>query len=474
MPYSWLNFAQAKTALAGRLSDPSKIFWVDDELDKLLKESLRTWNSIAQFYRDRCTFNTQPGIAFYDLTQTANPSPVTGNGGVGMNSASTMLGYTLEDQDLIKDIEYHLIEPITTNFMNPWTGTEQFDMDSIVRAIERRRNLFLLLTGLNLSHFQVPFVLGDGRLSLSDSIQLIRRVAWLDSDGTYTPLWREDEESANFLHPGWAINNDTPVAYSMFLPPPVAIQLIPSPISSGTLDLVTVTNPANLDEVMGTLLNVPDDWAWVVKWGALADLLGRDGQAFDPARSEYCEKRFQEGVRFALLGGTINNAVLDGMTVAPSDINDFDSMLPTWQNVPVATGSNIIEDIAILGRNLIALSPVPEEDSVGPGPTILANPHSIQLDVVRNMPIPTADTDSLQVGREHFDAILDYAEHLARFKQGMDEVNSTLTQANSFMQQAMLHNKQLMAEAKDYDIMQGYSKKEEVDRRRFRRVEEAA
>ena len=56
----------------------------------------------------------------------------------------------------------------------------------------------------------------------------------------------------------------------------------------------------------------------------------------------------------------------------------------------------------------------------------------------------------------------------------MDEVNSTLTQANSFMQQAMLHNKQLMAEAKDYDIMQGYSKKEEIDRRRFRRVEEAA
>lgn len=468
MPYNWLTLTEAKVALANRLSDSGKIFWVDAELESYIKESLRTWNSIAQFYRDRCTSNTQEGIAFYDLTQSVNPNAITGNGGSGSLSPSFMLGYTLLEQDLIVDIEYSLIEPITTNWVGGWTGTDQFTMDDVVKAIERRRNLFLLLTGLNLTHsigFYNPAP-SDGRLVLSDSIQLVRRVAWqttpIEATSTYTPLWREDEQSANFLHPNWAINPETPIAYSMFLTSPVAIQVIPIGGDNGILDLVTVDNPPNLNEVVGTLLSIPDDWAWVVKWGALADLLGRDGQAFDPSRSEYCEKRFQEGVRFALLGGTINNVVLDGITVAPNDINDFDSMLPTWQNIRVESGAKI-EDIAILGRNLIAISPVPNEEA-----------HSIQLDIIRNIPIPSSGGDFIQVGREHIDAILDYATHLAMFKIGGAEFMATVELANRALSQAMTHNLYLRAEAKDYSVMQGYSKKEEVDKRRFRKVEEAA
>lgn len=456
MSYSWLTFTQAKLALANRLSDVGKVFWLDAEVGGYLLESLRTWNSIAQFYRDRTTFNTQPGIAFYDLTLETNPNSSTGGTGMGANNPPALLGYTLTDRDLITDIEYHLIEPITTDFTLATPSlTEQFTLNDIVRAIERRRNLFLLLTGLNLSHSQVVYT-GD-RTPLSDSIQMVRRVSWLNSEGVYTPLWRENEESANFLHPGWAINGEKPIAYSMFQPPPVTIQVIPISDDIGTLDLVTVNNPIDLNEVTEVLLNIPDDWAWVVKWGALADLLGRDGQAFDPVRSEYCEKRFEEGVRFALLGATINQAVLDGITVAPSDLNDFDSLSPTWQNTSVATDSNLT-DIAILGRNLVALSPVPD-----------ANPHSIQLDIVRNMPIPVAGGDFIQIGREHFDAILDYATHLAMFKVGGAEFTATQGLANNFLQQAMFHNQYLKAEAKDYDLSQGYSKKEEIDRPRFKR-----
>lgn len=461
MPYSWLTLIEAITALAGRLSDPSKIFWIDNELSSYLLESLRTWNSVSQFYRDRCTFNTQDSIAFYDLTQSSNPNSITGGTGSGASNPPALLGYSLTERNLINNIEYHLIEPINTTWTN-WNGTDQFTMDDIVRAIERRRNLFLLLTGLHLTNSQVNIAIGDGRTSLSDSIQLIRRVAWVDIDGSHLPLWREDEQSANFLSPNWAINPSTPIAYSTILSPPVAIQVIPPPNDNGILDLVTVNNPSNLNEQVGTLLNIPDDFAWVVKWGALADLLGRDGQAFDPARSEYCEKRFQEGVRFALLGGTINNVVLDGITIAPSDISDFDSMLPTWQNISVTTGGNL-EDIAILGRNLIAISPVPNAEA-----------HSVQLDIVRNMPIPSMGGDFIQVGREHIDAILDYAVHLAMFKVGGTEFIATLELANRALGQAMIHNLYLKAEAKDYDLMQGYSKKEEVDKRRFRKMEEAA
>lgn len=461
--YSWLTFAQAKTALAGRLGDPSKIFWKDGEIGRLINESTRTWNSIAQFYRDRCTFNTQNGIAFYDLTQSSNPNLITGNGGLTSTSASAMLGYSITDQYLINDIQYHLIEPVTTDFAAGWTGTEMFTMDDLVRAIERRRNLFLLLTGFHLSHSQVNYnpPLGDGRIALSDSTQLVRRVSWLNFDNEFTPLWRDDEESANFLIPNWAINGEVPIAYSMIQSPPINIQTIPISDDIGTLDLITVDSPSNLNEITGTLLNIPDDFSWVVKFGALADLLGKDSQAYDPQRSAYCEQRFQEGVRFALAGGTINQVTLDGITIAPSDLADFDAFKPNWQNISVTTNEKI-EDLAIAGRNLIAVSPVPNAES-----------HSIQLDIVRNIPIPANDGDFIQVGREHFDAILDYATHLAMFKVGGAEFEGTATLANRAMSQAMYHNRQLRAEAKDYDIMQGYSNKEDEDRPRMIKEEAA-
>lgn len=464
MSYSWITFGQAKSALAGRLGDPGKVFWKDDEIGRIINEATRTWNSIAQFYRDRCTFNTEDGIAFYDLTQSANPNLITGNGGSGSQSASLMLGYSVTDQYLINDIQYHLIEPKTANFAGGWTGTEMFTMDDIVRAIERRRNLFLLLAGLHLNHSQVNYnpPLGDGRIVLLDSVQLVRRVSWLNLNNEFTPLWRDDEESANFLIPNWAINGEVPIAYSMIQTPPINIQVIPISDDIGIVDLITVDSPPNLNEIAGTLLSIPDDFSWVVKFGALADLLGKDSQAYDPQRSAYCEQRFQEGVRFALSAGTINQVTLDGITIAPSDLADFDSLKPSWQNVSVATNQKI-EDLAIVGRNLIAVSPVPNAES-----------HSIQLDIVRNIPIPINDGDFIQVGKEHFDAILDYSTHLAMFKIGGAEFEGTATLANRAMSQAMSHNRQLRAEAKDYDIMQRYSNKEDEDRLRMIKEKEAA
>lgn len=455
MSYSWLTFAQLKTALSQRLSDVGKVFWLDDELGRIAKESLRTWNSVAQFYRDRTTFNTQANIAFYDISQVSNPNSITG----GSNAATAaLLGYTLKDRDLIVDIEYHLIEPITTTW-SPLAPalTEQFTITDITKAIERRRNLFLLLTGLNLSHSQVVFGAppGNGRLPLSSTISLVRRAAWLDSNGAYTPLWCSDEEEANFLRVGWSLNASVPEAYSMLLPPPVTLQLIPIPTDVGTVDLITVTNPADLDETVGVLLNVPDDFGWVIKWGALADLLSRDGEAFDPKRAAYCDNRFLEGVRYAQLGGTIDNIHINSIPIAPNDIDELDAFNPSWQNAATTP-----TDAAILGRNLIALSPTPDDI------------YSVLVDVVRNMPMPTSDSSFVQVGKEHIDAILDYCVHLAMFKVGGAEFDATIPLANNFMQQAMLHNQQLKAEAKGYDIMQNYSKKQEVDKPSY--IREAA
>lgn len=457
MPYNWLTFLQLKTALANRLSDPNKIFWIDDELGRYIKEALRTLNSIGQFYRDRVVFNTQANFPFYDLTQNANPSSIVA--GTNLNT-STLLGYSLKDRDLINDIEYNLIEPITVAWPN-WTGTDQFIMDDLTRAIERQRNLFLYLTACHLTRTQINYLAGNGKVSLSNSIQQIIRASWIDNpSNSTTTLYRSDEDEADFMLVGWNSNFSTPSNYSTILTSPPSLQLIPPPSNVGIIDLLTVTSPLDLDESTGVLLNIPNDFSWILKYGALSDLLNKDGQAFDPTRASYCAKRFNDGIKIALLSSTINQAFIDSSPIVPCSISELDELSQGWQNLPTGTPLNL----AIASRNLIALSPIPS-----------SNLHSIQLDVLINMPIPTLNTDLIQIGKEHIDLILDYSTHLAMFKVGGMEFQQTIPLADNFMQKVMLNNSKLSAEARNYSIMQGFSNKQEKDKKRFRaRTEEAA
>lgn len=454
MPYTWITFAQAKTALKNRLGDSTGIYWLDDEVGRYLKESLRTLNSIGQLHRARCTFNTITNQTYYDLTSTADCGALTTN-------PPALVGYNVQDRELINDIQYHLIEPITTNWaLSTPAMTDQFTMDDIVRAIERCRNQFMLLVASHLTHSQVLYgpPAGSGRVSLSDSIIYVRRVSWLNIDGDYTPLWRDDEETANFLLPNWAANPSIPEAYSAFLTPPVSIQIIPPSNDVGTIDLITVNNPSNLDQTVGTLLFIPDDFSWVTKWGALAALLSKDTQAYDPIRAKYCQTRYEEGIRFALTLSLIQQAYLDGIAVAPQSFDDIDGMLPSWQNQATGTPTELLS----AGRNLIALTPTPD-----------SNQHSVQLDVVRNIPIPLVDGDFLQIGKEFFEAVLDYSVHLAMFKDEGDEFFATVPLANNLMQMALQHNAVLNAEARGYTVMEKYSTKEEIDRPRLQKQEAA-
>lgn len=447
MPYTWKQFSSAKLDLAKRLGDVSKVFWLDLELGLYLIESLRTFNSIANFYRDRTLFNTQSGFAFYDLTQSTNPSTLV----AGTNSTtSSMLGYSILDRDVINSIEYSLLEPATDfSSSSTWTGSEQFTIDDLTRAIERRRNQFLTIVMSHITRSQVAYgsPTGNGRVVLSDSIIDIHRVAWLNADGSYIPLHKEDEYNASTLMSGYETTPDTPFAYSTILQSPKRIQIIPPSNDIGTVDLLTINNPTNLDESTGVLLNIPDDFVWIIKWGALADLLGKEGQAYDPIRSKYCESRYEQGLQLALTTQCINQVAINGVYIQPTDLNDFDYYNYNWQN-----SSNQPTDIAIISRNLIALTPVPDSTE-----------YSIQLDILRNMPVPSIGTDYLQIGREHYDLILDYSVHLAMFKCQGVEFEGTYPMLDRFMQRAMMNNDKLNAQAKQYSIMKDLSNKQEID-----------
>lgn len=409
-----LTLGYFKSALRARLG-VSSAYWGDAELGIYVVEALRTWNAAAAFWRDRGVFQTEAAAPFYDLSA----------------KVPALLGYTIKDADLVTAMEYHVLEPPTPTV---WTGTDMFTLAELTGTIERRRNQFLVETGAILTHY-APSILPPpvGRVQLQDSVIDVRRAAWKTPGGVYTHLWREDEHNLNAYAPGWSINPDTPSCYAMIASPTWRMQLAPVPIDEGTLDLLVVAAGATLDPATGIALGVPDDFAWVVKFGALADLLGKDGPARDSMRSAYCEKRYREGVQLARMWNTVIQAEINGVPVLPCSLHDLDGGYPGWQN-----SSGELTMIAMGGQNMLVVADVP--DGV----------YSVTLDVVRNTPIPANDTDQLILGREEADVVLDYAEHLACFKLAGAEFEATMGHYERLFRLAAVHNERLRAQAANF------------------------
>jgi hypothetical protein len=435
LAYSHTSLTEAKTELSRRLHDTGKVFFVDAELEIYIKEALRTWQTLTAYWRERGVFATTADTAFYDIN----------------SQLSSIRGFTIKDQDLLGQIQYHLLE---TYDVDAWSGTDMFILTDVVNALQRRRNQFLAETGsvVTRSTLAAPST-PISRVTLPDDIIDLRRVSWYNTDNVHSLLWREDEWAlAAFSASLWTTTPTTPYAYSVTATPPVSMQVSPVPLDKGTMEILAVENPANLDvSGSGTLMNIPDDFCWIVKWGALADLLGKDGPAMDQERADYCEKRYQQGVDIARMQSCIIQAELQGIPLIVDSMHDLDSFDPDWRN---KTGTPA--DIGTSGMNIIGLSPVPD------------NVYSVTLDVVRNAPVGA----QLQVGREELDAILGYAEHLAMFKVAGPEWQATNIFWENMLQMSLSYNERLAAASRYAVPIADQSRNEKYNRPR-RKVAEA-
>lgn len=106
----------------------------------------------------------------------------------------------------------------------------------------------------------------------------------------------------------WATDFATPTMFFERFPDTLNIDIVKAPNDVGQIGLLYVYLSQLLDG-SGVTLIIPDEWAVYVKWGALADLLGADGQANDPQRAAYASMRYDQGVELAKI-------VMGGMTSA--------------------------------------------------------------------------------------------------------------------------------------------------------------
>ena len=376
--------------LAARLQDPGMVHWTSAELTRYLVEALRTYNAYTQFYRNRDTFLGSTGAPFYDLP-TVIPA---------------LRAYTVTDRDLVTDMEYALMEPPTPTV---WTGTSMFTLGDLTGAIQRRRDQFLRETGAVVTR-AVLVVTPDaaGRFTLPSNILTIRRMAWIMADGTVIPLTRDDEWGLTHYDVTWQTPVDPtqtwPTVYSVGVTPPLTVQLGPPPANSGSIEILAIMLGGPIDPTGPNLLGVPDDWAWVVKWGALADVFNIQGTAFDPTRAAHCQARWELGIKLATQAAVLLAAYVNSLVTQTYSVADADSYLPTWETTPGPPTK-----VLTTAQNLLGLAPPPDGLS-----------YVVTVDVVANVPVPVNPTDCVNLGIDDsvLDAIYDYAQYLALVKEG--------------------------------------------------------
>jgi hypothetical protein len=264
----------------------------------------------------------------------------------------------------------------------------------------------------------------------------------------FSPLWRSSQFSSTAFNAAYNVKPGKPLAWDVLGESPLQLRLMPPPVATGILEFLTVQTGPTLNPAAGVLLGILDMLSPAIKWGAMADLLSQEGEAQDLVRADYCRKRYQEFVEISRVSPAIIQAQIQGVVCMTGAVEDADSFNPNWECLKSGTR----QPTALISAGLNLIAPCPLPDTTGP--------YSVTLDVAANADIPVNNAAFVQLGKEHLDAILDEAQHLASFKQGGDEFLATVPLHENFVKQAGIYNDRLRGTSTYLDAVQGLSQRQ--------------
>jgi len=421
--FAYSTSLQAEQSLALRLNDTANVRWSKAELNLYIAEALRFYNCLTQTWIQNWT------ATYTSASKTWQSTGSSANALVGGNPTSPRY-QTLTDSYVYTVAQYHLLEPPTGN--GTWTGTNQFSLTDFVDALQGRRDTILQIAGCYMGPLSVSMTPGTNSVQLPDSIPQsvldLRRVRFIPVAGVPSTLYREDGMAFEYFNNGGLQSGGPPLSWDVLAGPPLYLTFDEPANVPNTLDILAMLSGGTITPPTASPLLIPDDWSWVLKFGMMADLLREEGESQDLQRAEYCEKRFEEGMKLMvempwLTQARIDNVPCDTPPVILADEQDYE-----WQ-----TNSAAQPGIVRGGIDLFAVSPpIPASTNV-----------SVTLSLVGNAPIPASDGDYIQVSRDVLDAILDEAQHLAMFKDGGQDFMSSMTLHKNFINTAMETNQRL-------------------------------
>lgn len=402
MPYEHLTFGALKTLAHKRVG--AAAFYTETEMGLYLIEAFRVWNLLTGHFRGSAGVTSSIGQIFYDTTLHLQ---------------------TVTEQNVLNEMQYHTLETPDNGASldsDMWTIGEWVDYLN-ARLAHFTAETKLVLTrdnGLATVIDQSQYDLGTG---IDTDLLTVHRVAWVDASGVSHGLREDSTLTYDRLLPEWTVSSASqePEVYIRRGRPQLKVEILPAPVAAGTLDVLYTKRPTQLPQTAdATTLDIPNDFTPYIKWGALADIFSKEGQANDPQKAQYCEARYQEGIAIAravLRNQTHQRVEFQGV---PLDFETLDSMdfgADGWQGDADDTS---VEWMPV-GLTQIAVHPADDTGGL-----------TYDVDGLTSFVVPANDAIFPDIPHSDVEAILDYAHHLATFKQGGAEFQAGINQLTNF------------------------------------------
>src|SRR5208337_4098747 len=448
--YTWLTFATARQQLASRLADSGNVFWTDAENGIYLQQALRMFNALTFTWKTDFTYNStnlwnslgtltgSPRLRTltdtycytqmeYMLLEPPSGGVWTGTSQFGIGDLAQALQRRRDEMLQVSNCNQSLMTGIA---LTP--NTRRTTLNDTVIDVERVRYLPLeatttgsalagastitvgsvtgtavgqLVTGAGIAYPTSVTGIGVGTIGISQPAG----GAVSGNLQFFAPntLYRDDTVAQEFYEaPLYQQPSGTPQTFSLSSEPPLSWDVDIPPNQPGNYEAVALESGAAFSPPAPTLLGIPDDFAWVAEWGALADLLGRESEATDRERAAYCLRRYQDGLNLLLKTPWVMLAKVNGAACDTPAIAAMDRYSPEWDAAPASFGPCVV----LGGIDFLA---APTGSGIG-------------VSVLGNAPVPTLDADYVQVSRSNWDTVLDLAQVFATFKQGGAEFQQAL------------------------------------------------
>lgn len=489
--YTWLPLPTAFTNIQDRLNDQG-VFWPESEQQIYLIEALRILNALTESFRADFLFTVQ-GSQWQNL---------------GTISGSPRLR-TVTDADLATQIESMLLEPPVG--IGTWTGTSQFSVEKIQSALQLRvnetiqaggsntvdlapidatpltRRIFLTDTSLEIRRIRFLLLIlattgsassGSTTLTLASTTNLYPGlllegtsiapgtvIATVGSGSvtislpttgvlSTTPLTffqpfylkRSDTQAFHYFNSDYPQDVTVPKEWSVASEPPLSFDVDTAPNAEGQYDVMVLESAPQFG-LSPSLLGIPDDWSWGPMYGALADLLSEEPESTDRLRAQYCAKRYSDFLQMFRNSNWFLQAFINGTVADTPSLEKKDRWSIGWQ-----------EDIGAI--------PAIVTDGIDQFNVSPSAPCSVLLTVVQNAPFLDPTNTYVQVSRDDWDQVLNYIQHIASFKMGGAEFQSTLPLLDEFLQYCVRKNKRQSTYGLYVDVLSTAGQKQDLEQPR--------
>lgn len=231
-----------------------------------------------------------------------------GGFGAGAWGPSPWGSVSASDVAIFEEIEYHMLEngDADAKFDAGAFPSTMWSQDEILAYIAGRRQRLHKMTNIVLT--RLPGIAATPGVTTYDYPEdwiATARLTWRNfDDSVIRVISRLDAYQADMGDLSWMSDfNTIPEGYHDLASTQATLrfELIAGPGDVGQMDLLYVANPDLLEDTI-------EEFRWVIKYGAMEDMLNKEGEANDPQRAAYCRMRWEMGLEIIriLLGGAEN------------------------------------------------------------------------------------------------------------------------------------------------------------------------